>query len=153
MPNLSFLLRGVAPYVFVLLAVGGAWTWGYVARGAAESERAARTAVALRAAAEERMEAALEAQRNAHAAQLEAAERRANARQKAGNAVQGVVTEVRNEPTSTECIDSAAIVRAVDGLRALEAARADGGDQAALPDVSLPVPKRAPSAGRDGDRH
>ena len=102
--------------------------WGYMARGAAEADRAAIAAVAMQAAAEERLAAALAAQQEIHAGQLAAAERRAAARQQAGREVADIVEEIRNEPTSAECIASPAVARAIERLRALEATRSDAGD-------------------------
>ena len=122
------LLRPAAPYGLAALAVGLSWMWGYMARGAAESERAARAAAAMQAAAEERLAAALAAQQEIHAGQLAAAERRATARQQAVRVVDDIVEEIRNEPTSAECVASPAVARAIERLRSLEAARSDTGD-------------------------
>lgn len=128
MLSAAYFVRGAAPYLLIALAVGSAWTWGYMARGAAESERAARAAAAMQAAAEERLAAALAAQQEIHASQLAAAERRAVSRQQAVRVVDEIVEEIRNEPTSAECINSAPVLRAIVRLRALEATRADGSD-------------------------
>lgn len=122
------VLRAVAPYALGGVLVVGAWVWGYMARGAAESQRAAAAAAAMQEAAEARLAASLAEQQALHAAQLEAAERRATARQVSVRMVDDIVEEIRNEPTSVECLNSAPVMRAIVRLRALEATRADSGD-------------------------
>lgn len=126
--SIAYFLRGFAPYAIGLVALAGAWGWGYMARGAAEAERAAAVAAAMQEAAEERLAAALAEQQALHATQLAAAERRAKARQQADRVVEDIVEEIRNEPTSAECVNSPAVLRAIVRLRALEAARADAGN-------------------------
>jgi hypothetical protein len=120
------LLKPALPYLLAAIAIGGSWMWGYMARGAAEGERAAQAAAAMQIAADERLTASLAAQQELHAAQLVAAERRTAARQQAVRVVDEIVEEIRNEPTSSDCVSSPAVVRALTSLRALEAARADG---------------------------
>lgn len=119
------LLRPAAPYALAAVAVGLSWMWGYMARGAAEADRAAIAAVAMQAAADERLSAALAAQQEIYAGQLAAAERRAAARQQTGREVADIVEEIRSEPTSSDCVSSPAVARAIERLRSLEATRSD----------------------------
>jgi hypothetical protein len=122
------VLRGAAPYALAGILIIGTWVWGYMARGAVEGQRAAAVAAAMQEAAEERLAASLAQQQALHAAQLEAAEKRARARQQATRVVDDIVEEIRNEPTSVDCLNSAAVLHALVRLRTLEAARADSDD-------------------------
>lgn len=121
-------LRIAAPYIAGALVIVAAWMWGYMARGTAEAGRAAKAAAAVQEAADERLAAALGAQQAAHAEQLAAAERRAKARNVAARAVDDIVQEIKDEPTTTVCLNSPAVVRALGRLRALETARSDAGN-------------------------
>jgi hypothetical protein len=121
------MLTGFNPWILgasALVLGGSGFGLGYTFRGNQEGDRAAIVAEAVEKARIEAVDAALAAQKIEHDKILADAidqERKAAQRKRAGVALE---KEIRDAPVTEACAASPAIDRALDGLRALEAARA-----------------------------
>lgn len=122
---------GFNPWILVgAIAVASATSgvFGYVLRGHQEDKRAAIVAEAQETAQQKAIADALAAQKAEHdrvLADAIAQEKKAAQRKREGAALE---KDIRDAPVTEACAGSPAIRRSLDGLRALEAARANRND-------------------------